>query len=137
MHKSSLSIFCCPFPTFLYSIIIFKEIFHNIYTVSDQLLQYYSNTKLKCASLPQNLSSNCNWGKWSKIFVCHLLNLFHIYVGHKVWICAIHGSYANHGSVLCAGNPWIVHIFHLNFFCFFGGGVVLIHARTGLYKPAI
>ena len=29
----------------------------------------------------------------------------YICVGHKVWICAIHGLHcANHGSVLCEGN---------------------------------
>ena len=33
----------------------------------------------------------------------------YIYVGRKAWICPIHGlRCANHGSVLCVGNPWIV-----------------------------
>ena len=37
------------------------------------------------------------------IYTCNIeyYILYHVYGGRKVWICTIHGS------VLCAGNPWI------------------------------
>ena len=38
----------------------------------------------------------------------HYIIIMYNYVGRRVWICAIHGlRCANHGSVLCVGNPWI------------------------------
>ena len=44
---------------------------------------------------------------WKVSFACSIYNI-HVYVGHKVWICAIPKlRCANHGSVLCAGNQWI------------------------------
>ena len=83
MHKSSLSIILILY----YHL---KGISQHIY-ISDQLLQYYSNTKLNCASLPQKYTTLKLvvipiGGKWSKFFVFHLLNLLHIYVRRKVWI---------------------------------------------------
>ena len=71
-------------------------------------------------SIKKNLSCEHRDGMLHKLHVVYL-SIYIIYsidicVGHKVWICAIHGlCCTNHESVLWAGNPWIART-HLSQF---------------------